>query len=52
MMKDIEKTLELKSYANSHLFVSEEYHDLKLILNFLDSEDAELTLEDTILHET
>ena len=28
MMKDIEKTLESKSYADSCLFVSEEYHDL------------------------
>src|SRR5947207_8308688 len=28
MMKDIEKTLKSKSYADSCLFVSEEYHDL------------------------
>ena len=28
MMKDIEKTLESKSYADSCFFVSEEYHDL------------------------
>src|SRR5947207_11014646 len=27
-MKDIEKTLKSKSYADSHLFVSEEYHNL------------------------
>ncbi len=27
-MKDIEKVLELKSYANPQLFVPEEYHDL------------------------
>ena len=27
-MKNIEKTLELKSYADSHFFVFEEYHDL------------------------
>ena len=27
-MKDIEKALESKSYTDSHLFVSEEYHDL------------------------
>ena len=27
-MKDIEKVLKLKSYANSWLFISEEYHDL------------------------
>ena len=28
MMKDIKKTLESKSYADSCFFVSEEYHDL------------------------
>ena len=28
MMKDIEKIFESKSYADSHLFVFEEYHDL------------------------
>ena len=28
MIKDIEKTFKSKSYADSHLFVSEEYHDL------------------------
>ena len=28
MMKDIEKILESKSYADSHFFVFEEYHDL------------------------
>ena len=28
IMKDIEKAFELKSYADSWLFVFEEYHDL------------------------
>ena len=28
MMKDIEKALKSKSYTDSQLFVSEEYHDL------------------------
>src|SRR5436190_18959183 len=28
MMKDIEKTLKLKSYTDSQSFVSEEYHNL------------------------
>ena len=27
-MKDIEKTFKSKSYADSHFFVSEKYHDL------------------------
>ena len=27
-MKDIEKILKLKSYADSHFFVSEKYHNL------------------------
>ena len=27
-MKNIEKTLKSKSYADSYFFVSEEYHDL------------------------
>ena len=27
-MKDIEKILKSKSYADSHLFISEKYHDL------------------------
>ena len=27
-MKDIEKTLKSKSYADSHFFVFKEYHDL------------------------
>ena len=28
IMKNIEKILELKSYADSQLFVSKKYHDL------------------------
>ena len=28
MMKNIEKALKLKLYADSHFFVSKEYHDL------------------------
>ena len=27
-MKDIKKTLKSKSYADSHFFISEKYHDL------------------------
>ena len=46
--KEIEQRITFLHWLSS----SECNHDLKLILNFLDSRDAELTLKDMILYET